>query len=173
MINKKLKKSILLDLFIEDKLWKKHTLINKERIEHVFSETLTYLNLSKHLKQIECAVFLTNDVTIRNYNKKFRGKDKTTDTLSFPVEKIDVTKPQDIRTVQGYINLGDLFFSIETILLEADVRKKNFYDHFYHLLLHSFLHLLGYEHDIAENISAMENLEIQILSKLGIQNPYE
>lgn len=173
MINKKLKTIILLDLFTEEKLWKKYALINKEKIEQIFYETLTSLDLTKHLKKIECTVFLTNDVTIKKYNKKFRGKDKSTDTLSFPIEKIDPTKPQEINTIEGYINLGDLFFSIETIALEANVQKKKFYDHFYHLLLHSFLHLLGYEHDIAENIAIMENLEIKILSKLGIQNPYE
>jgi len=173
MINKKLKKRILLDLFTEEKLWEKYTLINKEKIKQMLYETLMHLDLPKYLKQVECSVFLTNDVTIKNYNKKFRGKDKATNTLSFPIEKIDTTKPQDIRTIQGYINLGDLFFSIETIRLEANVQKKNFYNHFYHLLLHSVLHLLGYDHDIEENISIMENLEIQILSKLGIENPYE
>ena len=63
--------------------------------------------------------------------------------------------------------------SYETILSECKLREKTFKDHFLHLLVHGFLHLLGYNHDNKRNEKEMEKLEVNYLSKLNIKNPYE
>ena len=53
------------------------------------------------------------------------------------------------------------------------IKKKSFKDHFLHLLVHGFLHLLGYNHDNKRTEKEMEELEVNYLSKLNIKNPYE
>ena len=91
--------------------------------------------------------------------------DKATNVLSFPVSKI--SKEED------YFFMGDIVLSYETILSECKSSKKTFRDHFLHLLVHGFLHLLGYNHDNERDEKEMEELEVNYLSKLNIKNPYE
>lgn len=170
MINKKLKKSVILDLFIKEKKWKEYCLIKKDDIEQLILFILNHLNIEKVLEKIECSIFLTDDKDIQNYNKRFRNKNYPTNTLSFPSE--NVTPTGKVKHLDGYIHLGDIIFSIETVSREAIEQRKNFYDHFYHLLLHSFLHLLGYEHEVEKDRLSMEEIEIKILSQLNITNPY-
>ena len=55
---------------------------------------------------------------------------------------------------------------------ESKEQNKNFKNHFYHILLHGLLHLLGYDHNDEESANNMENLEISILNSIGIDNPY-
>ena len=55
---------------------------------------------------------------------------------------------------------------------ESKEQNKNFKNHFYHILLHGLLHLLGYDHNDEESAKNMENLEISILNSIGIDNPY-
>ena len=173
MLNKELKNTFLLDIIQKETQWGEYTLINSKNIEELFNYTLSHLNLNKHIKQAECSLFLTNDSDIQTYNKKYRNKDKATNTLSFPLENINLAKPESIKTLDGYCNLGDIICSIDTLKFEAKEQKKNFYNHFYHLLLHSFLHLLGHSHELEKDRIHMESTEISILAKLGIKTPYE
>ena len=66
----------------------------------------------------------------------------------------------------------DIFFSAETIKLDSKKNKISFYDHFTHLLVHSFLHINGYMHKRAKDFIKMQKAEIEILNKIGLQNPY-
>ena len=68
--------------------------------------------------------------------------------------------------------LGDIIFSIETILSEAKINNISLIDHLIHLFIHGLLHLLGYDHKIEDEARDMENLEITILEQLSIPNPY-
>ncbi|MCH9753336.1 MAG: rRNA maturation RNase YbeY [Alphaproteobacteria bacterium] len=170
MINKKLKKYIELDLFKKEDKWEEYCLINQDNIEKIIVSTLNHLEIHNQEQEIECSVFLTNDKEIRIHNKKFRSKDKPTNTLSFPSGEYNNLNKANISA--PHIHLGDMFFSFETISQESKEQTKNFYDHFYHLLLHSLLHLLGYEHDVEKDRLLMEKVEINILHKLGINNPY-
>jgi probable rRNA maturation factor len=68
--------------------------------------------------------------------------------------------------------LGDIAFSFETIFKEAKEKKLIFLDHFKHLLLHSILHLIGYDHNNDEETEIMQNIEINILQQLSIKSPY-
>ena len=108
---------------------------------------------------------LTDDLYMKEINKKWRKLEKATNVLSFPVNK--QIKEED------YFFIGDIVLSYETILSECKLRKKSFKDHFLHLLVHGFLHLLGYNHDSKRNEKEMEELEVNYLSKLNIKNPYE
>ena len=95
-------------------------------------------------------------------NNCFRKINSATNVLSFPSN----------HKFNNILFLGDIIFSIETILKEAKRDNKTVENHLIHLFVHAVLHLLGYEHDTEEQAKKMENLEIKILSNLQIDNPY-
>jgi probable rRNA maturation factor len=111
----------------------------------------------------ELSVVLTGDAEQRDLNREWRGIDKPTNVLSFP--QIEPFGP-----VSGLI--GDIILARETLVREAEEQGVSFDDHFTHLVVHGFLHLLGYDHlDDAEAL-VMEGLETQILATLGVADPY-
>ena len=111
----------------------------------------------------ELSILLTNDEEQHELNKQWRGKDSSTNVLSFP--QIEPFGP-----VVGI--LGDITLARETLVREADEQGVSFADHFTHLVVHGFLHILGYDHlDDAEALQ-MESLETQILATLGVEDPY-
>ncbi|WP_372830585.1 rRNA maturation RNase YbeY [Pontibacterium sp.] len=97
-------------------------------------------------------------------NNQYRGKDKSTNVLSFPFEV-----PEDIP-----LNLlGDLVICAEVVREEALQQKKPLHDHWAHMVVHGTLHLLGYDHINDEDAEVMEQLEREILASLGIPDPYK
>jgi probable rRNA maturation factor len=117
----------------------------------------------------ELAVMLTDDTGIRTLNNNWRGFDKATNVLSFPAlqppEGAEV--PDDMPVM-----LGDIAIAYETTRREADEEEKPFAHHLSHLAVHGFLHLVGYDHENAEEAEEMEQMEREILSTLGIPDPY-
>lgn len=111
----------------------------------------------------ELAIVLTNDAEQRDLNQQWRGKDSPTNVLSFP--QIEPFGP-----VVGI--LGDITMARETLEREAADQGTSFADHFTHLVVHGFLHILGYDHLSDAEALQMECLETQILASLGIDDPY-
>jgi probable rRNA maturation factor len=111
----------------------------------------------------ELSVVLTDDAEQRELNRQWRGFDKTTNVLSFP--QIEPFAP-----VSGL--LGDITLARETVEKEAAEMGITLEAHFTHLVVHGFLHLLGYDHIEDEDAEEMEGLETQILATLGIADPY-
>ena len=128
-------------------------------------DLLSKITEDKNELKKSASILLTDDLYMKEINKKWRKLEKATNVLSFPVNK--QIKEED------YFFIGDIVLSYETILSECKLRKKSFKDHFLHLLVHGFLHLLGYNHDNKRNEKEMEELEVNYLSKLNIKNPYE
>ena len=128
-------------------------------------DLLSKITEDKNELKKSASILLTDDLYMKEINKKWRKLEKATNVLSFPVNK--QIKEED------YFFIGDIVLSYETILSECKLRKKSFKDHFLHLLIHGFLHLLGYNHDNKRNEKEMEELEVNYLSKLNIKNPYE
>ncbi|MAQ71147.1 MAG: rRNA maturation RNase YbeY [Alphaproteobacteria bacterium] len=132
-----------------------------------FIDRLTQLtNLLKDYSfgDAELSIVLANNKFVQNLNKEYRGKDQPTNVLSFPADDTN-----------GYIikgPLGDIVFAHETIMNESDTESKHFEAHLTHLLLHGLLHLLGYDHIEDHEAQEMERIEIEILQKIGIKNPY-
>ena len=113
----------------------------------------------------ELAVVLTDDSAIRALNRDWRGKDAATNVLSFPAKE---ARP-DRRAPRL---LGDIVIAYETVAREAAAEGKPFIHHLAHLAVHGFLHLVGYDHEANEDADAMEGLEIAILARLDVPNPY-
>ena len=111
----------------------------------------------------ELSILLTNDEEQQALNKQWRGKDASTNVLSFP--QIEPFGP-----VVGI--LGDITLARETLEREAADLGKSFADHYTHLVVHGFLHILGYDHMTDEEALQMESLETQILASLGVEDPY-
>ena len=106
----------------------------------------------------EVSILFTTDAKIRQLNRDWRGKDKPTNVLSFPL-----SPPQ---------HLGDIVLALQTIRREATNENKTLDAHVAHLLVHGLLHLLGYDHETEADHAKMMRKEIAILRDLGYQNPY-
>jgi probable rRNA maturation factor len=111
----------------------------------------------------EISILLTDDEEQRGLNAEWRGKDSSTNVLSFP--QIEPFGP-----VFGL--LGDITLARETLEREALDLGKSMEEHFTHLVVHGFLHILGYDHIEEDEALVMEGLETHILSGLGIADPY-
>lgn len=111
----------------------------------------------------EVSIVLTDDAEQRQLNREWRGKDAPTNVLSFP--QIEPFAP-----VVGI--LGDIILARQTLEREAADLGKSFSDHFTHLVVHGFLHILGYDHVEDDQAKAMEALETRILASLGVDDPY-
>ena len=106
----------------------------------------------------ELSIAFVNDARIQELNRDYREKDKPTNVLSFPMD--------------GAL-LGDIVLAFETIAGEAKEQGKIFEHHLTHLIVHGFLHVLGYDHLDDKSAAEMEAIEITTLAQLGIDNPYE
>lgn len=108
----------------------------------------------------EIALLLADDAALRALNARFRGKDAPTNVLSFPSGE----------EAPGF--LGDIAVAFETAAREADEKGIALADHAAHLIVHGLLHLVGHDHETAEEAEKMEALEIDVLDALGVSNPY-
>ena len=158
------------EIIILDKRWKEYRFLSRPKVCKFLLLVLKYMHIK--CKQFQTTLHLCNDEEIAKLNKKYRKLNKPTDTLSFPIT--DVTPPNwsELCCIEGIVILGDIFLSLETMQKDALNQNKDFKHHTYHILLHSFLHLLGYDHIKEKDRECMEALEIEILHKVGIVNPY-
>jgi probable rRNA maturation factor len=113
----------------------------------------------------ELSLVFANDAMIQSLNAQWRGKDQPTNVLSFPAFPL---KPGAKLPPM----LGDIVLARETVAREALAEAKPFENHVTHLLLHGFLHLLGYDHESEADALVMETIETRILASLAIPDPY-
>ena len=152
--------------------WDSYKEINPKLFKEILEEVLkNYPNFSK-VQNIELSILLTNDKRIKKLNQEFRNENSATNVLSFPDLDIDFSQILEFKPDLDYIYLGDIAFAFETI--SEEVKKKNIpvLNHFKHLLVHSTLHLLGYDHMNDTEAEIMEEIEVKTLKKLSIPSPY-
>jgi probable rRNA maturation factor len=130
-----------------------------------------YPGLATSPRTVELSVKLTGDEQVRALNSKWRGKNKPTNVLSFPMVDSDEFKSANV--VGPELLLGDIILARGVCEAEAAGKGVAVEDHAAHLLVHGTLHLLGYDHHDDAEASEMEDREVRALARLGIPNPYE
>ncbi len=122
---------------------------------------------------LEVSLLGTDDAEIRRLNGQFRGKSEATNVLSWPT--VD-RKPDHLGFLPNLditsYELGDIALSYDTCLREAETDGKSLEAHVLHLLVHGLLHLLGFDHESDKDAQIMENIEVKVLARLGVANPY-
>jgi probable rRNA maturation factor len=121
---------------------------------------------------VEISVRFTGDEEVRSLNAEWRGKDKPTNVLSFPMIEAPLLGAIAAGG-EGAALLGDIVLAYGTCVREAADKHVAIVDHAAHLVVHGTLHLLGYDHEESEaEAEAMESVERTALESLGIADPY-
>lgn len=162
-----MKKKIKLTLIIKHHRWRYRLSPCKKTVQEIINAAAAAIENSLPLNG-EVAVVLADDSFVQELNCNYRGKDKPTNVLSFPSGDFS----DSLQSQSLSINLGDIIIAFETVLKESIEQNKSFREHCTHLLIHGFLHLLGYDHEDGCEAEQMEGMEIKILRNLGINNPY-
>lgn len=121
---------------------------------------------------VEISVRLTSDDEVHHLNKQYRGKDKPTNVLSFPMVQPDLIETVSQNSDDGELLLGDIVLAHGVCVAEAAERGIAVETHATHLMVHGVLHLLGYDHMDDDEAEAMEAIERDALASLGIDDPY-
>ena len=145
------------DVSVRAKKWGAYKAYIKDITPGIIDKILTLL---ERPISNELSIALVDDKEIQFLNKKFRGKNKATNVLSFPSNG-----PAPI--------LGEIILSYETLKKEAEELLIPFKHHLIHMLVHGFLHLQGFDHQTDEDAAIMEKLEVRVLLDLNIDNPYK
>ena len=135
-------------------------LINEQNLKDTLQKVITDLDKGES----ELLIRIVDKLEIQNLNKTYRNKDQTTNVLSFPSD-LPIEIDESI--------LGDVVICTDVVANEAKAQNKTFEHHLIHMAIHGTLHLLGYDHVEESDANKMESLEIEILEKIEIANPYE
>ena len=154
-------KKIEINFFCQSNHWSKRMAKIKEIVKNIISLNDSYFDDKKFYF---LNLIFVDDVRIKNLNKMYRNKNKTTDVLTF-VKLLKNNKAKN----NVYC---DIFFAAEIIKKDAKKSLINFYDHVTHLIIHCFLHVNGYDHKNNSDFLKMKDLEEKILMKLEIKSPY-
>lgn len=126
--------------------------------------------LGSGARSVELGVRLTSDEEVRALNAEWRGKDRATNVLSFPMAEPD--ELIDASPGGPELMLGDIVLARGVCAAEAADKAISIEAHASHLLVHGTLHLLGYDHHDDAAASDMEAREVRALARLGIADPY-
>ena len=149
-----------IDVLIEDPAWTgleaQAARVLPEVLSHLAMDTAAY----------EVSILGCDDARIATLNEEFRGKPVPTNVLSWPATTL---APPDLPP---FGELGDIAIAHGVCRREAGDQGKSFEHHVAHLLVHATLHLLGYDHETDVEAAEMEGIEVAILARLGIADPY-
>jgi probable rRNA maturation factor len=133
--------------------------LSRKAIDAVLTETRDAVAPAAEVSLLFC-----DDEKIQELNKAWRGMDKPTNVLSFPAAQPGAVAKAPL--------LGDIVVAFETVQRESLEEHKQLSDHVSHMVVHGFLHLLGYDHENDADAEKMESAEQRILARLGIADPY-
>lgn len=153
---------VVADVIVEDAAWGDEAALAAE-IDRTIAAAVRRAP-APIMEGSEIAVVLTSDDAVRSLNREHRGLDRPTNVLSFPIGDGDAD-------IFGPL-LGDIVLARETVWREAAERGWPIGHYLSHLVVHGFLHLIGYDHLIDDDAERMESLEAAILADLGISDPH-
>ena len=156
-----MKKKIIVNYFSQSKKWPRRI----PNVKKITTKTLKIMNgIFDQNSSYFINLVLSDKSKLKNLNKKYKNKHSDTNVLTF----VSLNYNKNL----GKILYCDIFFSIDKI--EEFIKKYNedIYEHFNHLLIHSLLHINGYDHIKKDDFRKMKYQEIKILKKIGIKNPY-
>ncbi len=160
------------DILIEDPRWQAANL--EGLATQAYGAVLAYFQMPD--AGYEISIMGCDDARITALNQGFREKDSPTNVLSWPAEdRSTAGKRPEIPASDPHgppTELGDIAISYETCKREATAAGKRMEHHVTHLIVHGVLHLLGYDHIIDKDAAIMEAIEVEILGKMGISDPY-
>jgi probable rRNA maturation factor len=149
--------------------WPAHT--DWDALAHRAATALAQIAPELTNARLSASLLFSNDAEVHDLNREWRGKDKPTNVLSFPMlEREDLLGlapdgPPEL--------LGDVALALETCEREAADKGISLEHHAAHLIVHGLLHLAGYDHVHSDaEAAAMEALEIKALAQMGIADPY-
>lgn len=154
-----------LNLSLQQDVLVPELVLKRPYIKTVIETTLRHIGLKK---DYEIGIACVDNAESHELNLQYRQKDKPTNVLSFTADI-----PEEMLELLDAEPLGDLVICLPVVLHEAIEQHKQPLQHFTHMLVHGTLHLLGYDHETCDqDAEEMEQLEIEILEKLGLTNPY-
>ena len=166
-----------IDILCTDTRWSESFL--KKVSKQSFELALSSLRIEE--KNFEICLLACNNDEIQDLNMRFRGIDSPTNILSWPEfdfvgkNKGGLTADTKQTSIPGediFVFLGNIAIAYDLCSDECLNRHIKFWDHITHLLLHGCLHLLGYTDKKSIDAKVMEDLEIKLLDRIGIKNPY-
>lgn len=137
--------------------------IKKCYVRDLISKSIDVLrshNKLVNINSMEIYIRVTNEKEIHYLNKKFRNIDKSTNVLTFEYG------------IENKVLKSDIILCLPVLEKESQNQNKNLIDHISHIVIHGFLHSVGYDHINNKEAIEMENLEIEILRHMDISNPY-
>lgn len=166
---------MLVDLVSEDPRWDEDALARLA--EQAANATLCHLGHAPD--GFEIVLLACDDVRIAALNADFRDKALPTNVLSWPEWDLSAETEGDAPDLpeagapEDPEPLGNIALAYDTCAREASAQGKPFDAHVTHLIVHSVLHLLGYDHIRDKDAALMEETEVRILAQLGVRDPYE
>ena len=138
-----------------------YSIIKKPKIfvKNIIMSSLIELNIHEYKPTI--SIVLANNILLQKLNYEYRKKNKPTNVLSFSYDKLNKK-----------CNLGEIFISLDMLIQESIELNLPIEHHTCHMLIHGLLHILDYNHEEPLMQYIMESIEIKLLDKLGIRNPY-
>lgn len=154
-------------------IYSKNIKVNQTRVPRHLKEIINFVviksvgSIFKIKNEITVNVQSVSDNVIQKMNLKYRNKDKVTNILTFPCDNPNQEDFEDLP-----VELGDIYVCLSKVEQEASEQGISPVDHLAHLIVHSCLHLAGYDHEDDSGFEAMKQREKNILLKMGIKDPY-
>ena len=123
-------------------------------------------------RAVEMGVVLADDALVQRLNRDYRGKDRSTNVLSFALADDADHAAGETADPGPPLMLGEVYLAYETVAAEAAEQNKTILDHTRHLVVHGVLHLIGYDHQEKAEAETMERLEAAVLDRFGVADPY-
>jgi probable rRNA maturation factor len=158
-----------IDFLIEDDAWlavPEREALARRAIPAIFEV------LERPVPQAELSIVFTSDAAVAELNRMWRGKPQPTNVLSFPAAAGPGRAPGAPQPGVPQ-PLGDIVLAAGVVSAEASAQGKPLANHTTHLIVHGVLHLLGFDHVDEAHAEAMERLETEVMTRLGLPDPYE